>query len=167
MHTINQSLAATILRLMRSRSWPISCWRWERLILRRSMRAFCSAMLADRSTSHWTQRDVSASRSLPSTSWKIWRICGSDEFPQRASTRRVACWSTVLILDAVLNTGDLQERRVVVLSSERRPPWLARVCACTCMHMRARALTKGLRPLLPKRGLRHKRGQGACFFGEW
>ena len=28
-----------------------------------------------------------------------------------SSTRRVACWSTVLILDAVLNTGDLQERR--------------------------------------------------------
>ena len=71
MHTINQSLAATILRLMRSRSWPISIWRWERLILRRSMRAFCSAMLADRSTSHWTQRDFSASRSLRSTPWQV------------------------------------------------------------------------------------------------
>ena len=71
MHTINQSLAATILRLMRSRSWPISFWRWERLILRRSMRAFCSAMLADRSTSHWTQRDFSASRSLRSTPWQV------------------------------------------------------------------------------------------------
>ena len=29
MHTINQSLAATILRLMRSHSWPTSFWRWE------------------------------------------------------------------------------------------------------------------------------------------
>ena len=37
-------------------------------------------------------------------------------------TRGVGCWSPVPILDAVLNTGDLQERRVVVLSSERRPP---------------------------------------------
>ena len=27
-------------------------------------------------------------------------------------TRRVGCWSPVPILDAVLNTGDLQERRV-------------------------------------------------------
>ena len=37
-------------------------------------------------------------------------------------TRGVGCWSPVPILDAVLNTGDLQERRVVVRSSERRPP---------------------------------------------
>ena len=29
-----------------------------------------------------------------------------------SSTRRVGCWSPVPILDAVLNTGDLQERRV-------------------------------------------------------
>ena len=40
-------------------------------------------------------------------------------------TRRVGCWSPVPILDAVLNTGDLQERRVVVLSSDGGPPWLA------------------------------------------
>ena len=33
-------------------------------------------------------------------------------------TRRVGCWSPVPILDAVLNTGDLQDRRVVVLSSD-------------------------------------------------
>ena len=31
----------------------------------------------------------------------------------------------VPILDAVLKTGDLQDRRVVVLSSDGGPPWLA------------------------------------------
>ena len=40
-------------------------------------------------------------------------------------TRRVGCWSPVPILDAVLNTGDLQTSRVVVLSSDGGPPWLA------------------------------------------
>ena len=56
-------------------------------------------------------------------------------------TRRVGCWSPVPILDAVLNTGDLQERRVVVLSSDgARLGWL-RVC-----NVRTHALTKGLRP---------------------
>ena len=40
-------------------------------------------------------------------------------------SRRVGCWSPVPILDAVLNTGVLQDRRVVVLSSDGGPPWLA------------------------------------------
>ena len=40
-------------------------------------------------------------------------------------THGVGCWSPVPILDAVLNTGDLQERRAVVLSSDGGPPWLA------------------------------------------
>ena len=46
----------------------------------------------------------------------------------RDAEGRMLAWSPVPILDAVLNTGDLQERRVVVRSSERRPPlgWLAR-----------------------------------------
>ena len=65
-------------------------------------------------------------------------------------TRRVGCWSPVPILDAVLNTGDLQERRVVVLSSDGGPPWLwLRGC-----NVRTHALTKGLRPVLAKHGLR-------------
>ena len=40
-------------------------------------------------------------------------------------TRGVGCWSPVPILDAVLNTSDLQERRDGVLSSDGGPPWLA------------------------------------------
>ena len=74
-------------------------------------------------------------------------------------TRRVGCWSPVPILDAVLNTGDLQERRVVVLSSDGGPPWLAQgVC-----NVRTHALTKGLRPVLAKHGLRHKSSQVKLF----
>ena len=40
-------------------------------------------------------------------------------------TRRVGCWSPVPILDAVLNTGDLQAHVPGVLSSDGGPPWLA------------------------------------------
>ena len=40
-------------------------------------------------------------------------------------THGVGCWSPVPILDAVLNTGDLQAYVTGVLSSDGGPPWLA------------------------------------------
>ena len=64
----------------------------------------------------------------------------------------VGCWSPVPILDAVINTGDLQERRTVVLRSDGGPPWLAQG-VCIHMHMLARAFTKSSARFL-KRGLR-------------
>ena len=84
MHTINQSLAATILRLMRSRSWPIS---------------FCGAGATDFASidarillgnAHgqvdlpldakgFQRLEVVAVHAVASSR----RVCGWDEFPER------------------------------------------------------------------------------------
>ena len=56
---------------------------------------------------------------------RIWEDLANLRRRRISLTHGVGCWSPVPILDAVLNTGDLQERRDGVLSSDGGPPWLA------------------------------------------
>ena len=93
MHTINQSLAATILRLMRSA-------QLAHFLLALGATDFASIDARILLGNARGQVDLplhakgfrlfSASRSLPSTSWKIWRICGSDEFTRAEGRMLVA-----------------------------------------------------------------------------
>ena len=56
---------------------------------------------------------------------RSWEELASLWLRRISLTHGVGCWSPVPILDALLNTGDLQERRDGVLRSDGGPPWLA------------------------------------------